>query len=98
MPPIPSCRKCALAMGATLSIFRATDSDFMRRRSSALLVIAMAGAAILGCSPSAADLNGVIKINGQAPQLTALEIMFLTPQGRLISAAVNPDGTYKARG
>ncbi len=53
---------------------------------------------VAGCGsspPPTADLTGTIKIKGKAPNLEGLEISFLTVDGRLNSASVAGDGTYK---
>lgn len=49
-----------------------------------------------GCSPSPVDVSGTIKIKGQAPNRQGIQIVFLAPNGQMVSAPINADGTYVA--
>jgi hypothetical protein len=52
-----------------------------------------------GCGGSAkTDVSGTIKLRGQAPKLTGLQIVFLHPDGSMVSASVGEDGVYRAEG
>jgi hypothetical protein len=63
-----------------------------------LLLLALPLVAALGCGPGVADVKGTIKLNGQPPQLKGLEIAFLSPRGKLVTAPIQSDGTYVASG
>jgi hypothetical protein len=68
------------------------------RRTSAVLVPAVA-ILICGCGePAKADLKGVVTLNGKPPNFEGLVINFLGMDGRPIAAVVAPDGTYSASG
>ena len=56
--------------------------------------------ALAGCGGSAekTDVTGTIKLKGQAPKFTGLQVIFLHPDGTQVAASVNEDGTYRAEG
>jgi hypothetical protein len=52
-----------------------------------------------GCGEGGrADVAGTIKLHGQPPKFTGIEVMFTHPNGAQVSAPVHEDGTYKAEG
>lgn len=52
-----------------------------------------------GCGePARTDVSGTIKLHGQPPKFTGIEVMFIHPNGMQVSAPVHEDGTYKAEG
>jgi hypothetical protein len=51
---------------------------------------------VSGCGTATADVSGTIKIDGKVPNQTGIEIVFLAPNGRLFTAPVHEDGTYRA--
>jgi hypothetical protein len=52
-----------------------------------------------GCGEGArADVTGTIKLHGQPPKFTGIEVLFVHPNGTQVSAPVHEDGTYKAEG
>jgi hypothetical protein len=54
--------------------------------------------AIVGCAQQApTEVSGTIKVNGKIPKMKGLYITFMnTGSGRMASAAIGSDGTYKA--
>ena len=54
--------------------------------------------ALAGCGGGAAkgDVSGTIKLRGQAPKFTGLQVIFLSPDGTQVAAPVGEDGTYRA--
>jgi hypothetical protein len=65
-------------------------------RYALLLACVCAAVAVSGCGASKADVSGTIKIQGQAPKLQGLQLTLLGGNGAIVSAPINPDGTYKA--
>lgn len=52
-----------------------------------------------GCgNPAPADVSGTIKLRGQPPKYTGIQVVFAHPNGVLVAAPVAEDGTYKAEG
>jgi hypothetical protein len=52
-----------------------------------------------GCGEGAkTEVGGTIKLNGQPPKFTGLEVVFVHPNGTQVAAPVREDGTYKAEG
>ncbi|HTU18315.1 MAG TPA: hypothetical protein VMG10_09680 [Gemmataceae bacterium] len=68
------------------------------RHFAPLPACAWAAVCLSGCGESTADVSGKITIQGKAPDLKELDIGFLGRNGRLVTAAINTDGTYKAVG
>src|SRR5882724_7164236 len=64
-------------------------------RSTFLLAFSVALVGVMGCGHPVAEVSGTIKLNGQQPKVKGLEINFVTADGRVGSAPINPDGTYK---
>jgi hypothetical protein len=58
----------------------------------------LASLGLAGCSTPTAEVSGTITIKGKPPNLKGLEIGFLDRNGRLVTAPINRDGTYKAVG
>ena len=51
----------------------------------------------VGCNSNRTDeVSGTITLKGKAPKVEGLRVCFLGKNGRLASAPVNTDGTYKA--
>jgi hypothetical protein len=75
---------------------------FPRAFSCALLLASAATLlSTLGCissSTSGNEVSGRITIKGRAPNLDGLQIEFFDSAGKLVSAPVGQDGTYKANG
>lgn len=69
-------------------------------RSFRFVPLAVLLAALAGCGGSSAktDVTGTIKLKGQPPKFTGLQVIFLHPDGTQVAAPVNEDGTYKAEG
>jgi len=57
-------------------------------------MLGLAAVLVAGCSPATSDVSGTIKLNGQAPKMSGLEVVFLGPGARPMSAPIDPDGTY----
>jgi hypothetical protein len=68
-------------------------------RSVGLAAAVLALAFLPGCGGSAAgDVTGKVTLNGKAPDLDNLKIIFLGQDGRPVNAPVAKDGTFKATG
>jgi hypothetical protein len=64
-------------------------------RCLAALIAALAA----GCGgPDAAEVGGTVTVKGKAPAVPGLTVTFMGADGRPVTAAVNPDGTYRATG
>jgi hypothetical protein len=44
------------------------------------------------------DVSGTIKVRGQPPKVTGIQVMFVHPDGTMVSAPVAEDGAYRAEG
>ncbi len=54
---------------------------------------------LTGCGSSApSDVSGTIKLRGQPPKFTGIQVVFVHPNGTMVSAPVGADGTYTAEG
>ena len=65
-------------------------------RYIAVLAFACSVAVMAGCGPAKTEVSGTIKINGKAPNVKGLEIVFLGADGNLAAATINADGAYTA--
>jgi hypothetical protein len=63
-----------------------------------VLVLACLGSAagIMGCGPPpTGGVSGKITIKGDSPNMKGLQISFIAPNGRIVGAPINEDGTYQ---
>jgi hypothetical protein len=52
-----------------------------------------------GCGSSVpTDVSGTIKLRGQAPNFTGIQVVFMRPDGNQVAAPVSENGSYKASG
>ena len=58
-----------------------------------VLLVALAGC---GGGGAKAEVSGTIKLRGQPPKFTGLQVIFLSPDGTQVAAPVSEDGTYRA--
>jgi hypothetical protein len=64
-----------------------------------ILIGACALVGLTGCGGSVkTDVSGTIKRYGQPPKFTGIQVIFVHPDGALVSAPVAEDGTYRAEG
>jgi hypothetical protein len=65
-----------------------------------LLLLASLGAALgfVGCGgrTPTGEVSGKITIMGESPRMKGLQISFIAPNGRIVGAPINEDGTYRA--
>jgi hypothetical protein len=64
-----------------------------------MLIGACALVDLTGCGgPVKTDVSGTIRVYGQPPKHTGIQVIFVHPDGALVAAPVAEDGTYKAEG
>lgn len=95
----PRYRPTAPIQSLSPPLWKGLAMTFSRSCRFALLWTCTAAAAAAGgCAEPKAEVSGTITFRGQAPNLKGLDIGFLGGNGRLVTATINDDGTYKAIG